>query len=136
MKHLIHKILKEEFENKPNIFVPHNLDKRREMKQNNLKLKLMDKVIEGDLTLLDDEVDDLGNIEIINGSLTIRGEKITSLNRLRYVNGSLDIRNTNIEDLGHLYFVKSDIFIIGTPVAKKYTYEEIMNKIKCRRLLM
>ena len=34
MKHLIHKILKEEGEKKPNIFVPHNIEGRKKEKEN------------------------------------------------------------------------------------------------------
>jgi hypothetical protein len=40
MKHIIHKILKEEGEKKPNIFVPHKVEGRKEMKEKLDKEKL------------------------------------------------------------------------------------------------
>jgi hypothetical protein len=107
MRHIIHKILKEEGEKKPNIFVPHNVEGRKELRTQQILNQLNRKVINGDLDLSEVEITDLGDIEEVKGNLSLTNNKfLISLGKLKRVDGYLSLHGVkNVDTLGNLEYV-------------------------------
>ena len=70
----------------------------------------------------------LGKLKYVGGVCDLFMSKIESLGDLEYVGAFLDIRYTNVSSLGKLTHVR-DLYADGTPLAKKYTRDEIRKMI-------
>jgi len=70
----------------------------------------------------------LGKLKYVGGVCDLFMSKIESLGDLEYVGAFLDIRYTNVSSLGKLTHVR-DLYAAGTPLAKKYTRDEIRKMI-------
>jgi hypothetical protein len=78
---------------------------------------------------------DLGNVQRVGDKLTISATNIKNLNNLQSVGGSLSAiasKLENLENLGNLEYVGGDFDIRKTPMSKKYSEEEIRDKIDVR----
>jgi len=109
MKNIIKQILREE-ERKQNVFVPHNVDTRIELKYNKIKTLLNQKIINGGLDLENLYlVRDLGEVEVVKGMLDLMGTGISDLGNLKEVHGSCFLNKLNIRSLGKLEYVYGDL---------------------------
>lgn len=70
----------------------------------------------------------LGKLKYVGGVCDLFMSKIESLGDLEYVGAFLDIRYTNVSSLGKLTHVR-DLYAAGSPLAKKYTRDEIRKMI-------
>ena len=95
----------------------------------------------------------LGNLTHVGEWLDLRGTNITSLGRLQHVGGHLDLeecenltslgnlthvgenlylRGTKVTSLGNLQHVGGSLFLNETPIAKKYSKEEIRKMVNVK----
>ena len=65
----------------------------------------------------------------MGGSVYLGETRIKSLNELEHVGGSLTMNDSKIKDFGNLQFVGNILDISHSPLAKKYTEEEIREMI-------
>ena len=75
----------------------------------------------------------LPNDLYVGSSLSLYGcTQITKLPNDLYVGDHLNIEGTNREEIPNNLYVEFDLYIENTPLAKKYTNEEIYEMIKLR----
>ena len=86
----------------------------------------------GDLDLADCvHITELPNNLYFDGALDLRGcQYLTELPDNLYVKGSLGLDGTNITELPNNLYVGINLYINNTPLAKKYTNDEIREIIK------
>ena len=88
---------------------------------------------EGDLELSETNITKLPNDLYVVGSLNLwKCQELTKLPNYLYVGDHLNIEGTNIEEIPNNLYVEFDLYIENTPLAKKYTNEEIYEMIKLR----
>ena len=119
MKNKLRHIIKEEVDNilleEEEIFVPHDLEGRKEQRLQQIRRMLQQKHIEGDLNLEGLDITHLGNLETISGHLYLYNMKITSLRSLIEVGKNLYLENTPITSLGNLTKVGDSLYLTNTP---------------------
>ena len=64
--------------------------------------------------------------------LYLANSKIESLGNLEYVGGDLNLESSSIESLGNLKEVGKDLNLLNTPIAKKYTEQQIRKTVKVK----
>lgn len=74
----------------------------------------------------------LGKLKYVGIVCDLFESSVESLGDLEYVGSFLDIRHTKIESIGNLTYIGTDFYVAGTPLAKKYTKEEIRDRIKIK----
>ena len=85
---------------------------------------------EGHLFLYDSNIKKLPNDLYVDGLFDLDGcKRLTKLPDNLYVGGYFSIQETNITKLPDNLYVGNDLHIYGTPLAKKYTDEEIYEMI-------
>ena len=76
-------------------------------------------------------IEEIPNNLYVGGYLSLYGcTQITKLPNYLYVGDHLNIEGTNIEEIPNNLYVEFDLYIENTPLAKKYTNEEIYEMIK------
>jgi len=84
----------------------------------------------GDLNLINTNIEKLPNDLYVDGYLNlINCKKITKLPDNLYVGGNLFLIETSIEEIPNNLYVVLNLFIGNTPLANKYTDEEIREMI-------
>ena len=86
-------------------------------------------VIKDDLDLRGTNIQSLGSLKSINGGLDLFDSEIKSLGNLQHVGDWLNLRGTKIESLGNLKFIEGNLYIRDTPLARKYTEEQIRQMV-------
>ena len=85
---------------------------------------------EGDLNINNKNITKLPNDLYVDGMLDLDGcEQLTKLPDNLYVDESLTMIGTSIEEIPNNLYVGWNLFIQDTPLAKKYTDEEIREMI-------
>jgi len=88
--------------------------------------------IEGDLDLIQSEIESLGNLVSVGGELSLVASSIKSLGKLKSVGGNLDLTSTQIKSLGNLESVGGGLGLYNTPLSETTTKEEIRNQVDIR----
>ena len=91
--------------------------------------------IGGDLDLVRNRIESLGNLQSVGGYLNLVGTPIESLGNLISVGGYLDLRETPIQSLGNLQLVSGGLFLSHTPISKKMTTKQIREKVNVRGII-
>ena len=86
--------------------------------------------VEGYLYLYDTPIKSLGNLQSVGGYLNLVGTPMESLDNLQNVGGDLYLWGTQIQDLGNLQSVGGYLDVRRTPLAKKYSEEEIRQMVQ------
>ena len=84
----------------------------------------------GYLDLFGTDIKSLGNLQSVGGGLDLYDTKIQSLGNLRSVGDDLDLRHSNIESFGNLRSVGGELYMYLTPMAVKYSKEEIKQMVQ------
>ena len=154
LKHIIKEIIKEEIDG-PGIFVPHDLEGRKEKKTMMDYKKIQDYIkngSKGNLNLENSQITKLpDNLQVVGGSLYLGNNiQITELPNNLTVGGYLDLLNTPIQKLPDNLKVNNSLFLknsqitelpdnlkVGgslwlhdTPLSNKYPEEEIRDIIE------
>jgi hypothetical protein len=111
MKHLIKKILKEEFEDDFG-WAQDNYISGEELRELLLQTKVNTipfEIVEGYLDLDGTQVRDLGQLQSVGSSLNLFGTQVRDLGQLKSVGGFLDLGGTQVRDLGQLQSVGGDL---------------------------
>jgi len=88
---------------------------------------------DGDLFLSDSNIKKLPNDLYVGGDLVLDFcYKFTELPTKLYVGGYFSARETNIEELPDNLYVGGNLYIENTPLANKFTDEQIYEMIKLR----
>jgi len=86
--------------------------------------------VEGSLYLYNTPISSLPDNLKVEGSLNLRNTKISSLPDNLKVGGYLDLEYTQISSLPENLKVGGDLYLIGTPLAEKYSEEQIKKMIE------
>ena len=86
--------------------------------------------IKGSLDLVNTKITSLPNNLKVDGYLDLRDTKIASLPNNLYVGGYLDLEDTRITSIPNNLEVGDSLFLYETPLAEKYTKEEIRKMIE------
>jgi hypothetical protein len=76
------------------------------------------------------QIRDLGKLKYVGDGFYSPRAPLITLDNLEYVGGILDLEDTQVEDLGKLKQVGAWMLLHNTPISKKYTKEQIIQKIK------
>jgi hypothetical protein len=82
-------------------------------------LKNLEKV-GGRLDLKNSQIEDLGNLKYVERYFSAYNTSLKSLKNLEKVGRWLDLEDSQIEDLGNLNYVGGDLYLINTPLSKKF----------------
>ena len=93
-------------------------------------IKKEDLNVEGSLDLRDTEITSLPDNLTVGGPLVLRDTEITSLPDNLTVGGSLDLSFTQISSLPDNLKVELRIYLKNTPLADKYSKEQIKKMIE------
>ena len=83
----------------------------------------------GNFSLVGVTIKSLGNLTSVVGNLNLFDIPTESLGDLTSVGGSLFLGKTQIESLGNLIWVGRSLILRDTPIAKKYTEEQVRNMV-------
>jgi hypothetical protein len=86
-------------------------------------------ILKDDLDLRGTNIQSLGSLKSINGGLDLFDSEIKSLGNLQHVGDWLNLRGTKIESLGNLEIVEGNLHLRDTPLARKYTEEQIRQMV-------
>jgi hypothetical protein len=84
----------------------------------------------GDLNLVHTKIKSLENLTSVGGDLFLRRSDIKSLGNLTSVGSSLDLRYSDIKSLGNLTSVGRGLYLIDSPLSKRYTEKEIHSMVE------
>jgi hypothetical protein len=84
----------------------------------------------GNLNLRYSEIESLGNLRSVGGYLNLFGTKIESLGNLQSVGGNLNLQHSEIKSLGNLQSVGGGLYLRDNPLSKKYSRKEIMRMVQ------
>jgi len=152
LKYIIKEIIKEDIDS-PGIFVPRNIEGRKEKKKQLDYKKIQDYIkngSKGDLELENSPITELPNNLQVGGSLYLSYSQITELPnnlniggfiKLSYtpiqklpdnlkVVGSLWLHDSQITELPNNLEVGADLNLFDTPLSKKYSKQEIRDIIE------
>ena len=104
------------------------------------KLKLIQKLethpdgiqyrYEGDLKLIGSNITKLPNDLYVDGYLMLSYcKQLTKLSDNLHIEGNLGLNDTNIIEIPNNLYVGGALYLWNTPIAKNYTYEEIIETI-------
>ena len=82
-----------------------------------------------DMELSDNQIDFLPDHFVVNGDLILDNNPISVLPANLFVGGVLDISNTSVEELPDDIFVQEEIYFYNSPLANKYSSEEVSRYI-------
>ena len=132
LKHIIKEIIKEEIDG-PGIFVPHDLEGRKDKKKQLDYRKIQDYIkngSKGNLDLENSQITELPDNLKVGGYLYLENTQITELPDNLTVGGYIELRDTPITKLPNNLTVDGVIYLDGTPLSKKYSKEEIKDIIE------
>jgi hypothetical protein len=86
--------------------------------------------VDGNLDLFGTEIQSLGDLTSVGGDLFLGHGRIKSLGNLTSVGGALELQNSNIKSLGNLTSVGGDLYLMGTPLSREYSEEEIRSMVE------
>jgi hypothetical protein len=78
-------------------------------------------------------IESLGNLKSVGGALNVWNTSIKSLDNLESVGGNLIVDDTPLESFGNLKSVGGALSLVGTPLADKYSEEQIRKMIDVKR---
>jgi hypothetical protein len=84
----------------------------------------------GNLILYKTPIESLGNLTSVGDALHLYSTQIKSLGNLISVGSVLDLYSTQIKSLGNLTSVGASLDLRDTPISKKYSEDEIRDKIE------
>ena len=132
LKHIIKEIIKEEIDG-PGIFVPHDIEGRKDKKKQLDYKKIQDYIkngSKGNLDLENSQITELPNNLQVGGSLYLNYTPIQKLPDNLKVVGSLWLHDSQITELPNNLEVHGDLNLFGTLLSKKYSKQEIRDIIK------
>src|ERR1017187_1351096 len=116
-----------------NILIPRRLEDRAERYKILIQRRIQQYIKNGsfgNLWLSNAPIDSLpDNLIKVEGGLILSYSKIQSLNNLESVDGSLDLWYTQTESLGNLKSVGGLLWLTNTPLARKYTLEQLKQMV-------
>ena len=83
--------------------------------------------VDGNLNLYKSQIQSLGDLKHVARNLYLSGTPIKTLGNLKSVGYDLYAYNSDIEDLKNLEFVGGNLYLNNTPLSKKTTRKEIRN---------
>ena len=86
--------------------------------------------VKGNLDLRESSIFSLGSLISVGGYLNLHKTPIESLGNLISVGSHLNLYDTPIESLGNLTLVGGDLDLRDTSISKKYSEQEIRDKIE------
>jgi len=114
------------------LIIDNNLDLRNNPIQSLVNIKEVD----GNLNLDDTPIQDIGELQNVEGYLSLSNTPIQHLGNLQTVRSDLDLDWTPIQDIGNLRYVGRNLYLRGTPISKKYSEEEIYEKVEIGLVLV
>ena len=92
-----------------------------------------DLYVDGKLFIIETDITELPNKLYVDGTLSLKGcNQLTELPDNLHVGESLDLRGTNISEIPNNLYVGIHLFIYDTPLADKYTDEDIRKMIRSK----